>query len=111
MVVVEAVITVRVEVTAPVPVISGEAGFRLQVAGLTAPEGPVTEQARATAPVNPLDGVSVMVEVLPLVAPASMLSAVGFTSRLNVGAGAAVTLTVTDVFTVILPLVPVTLTR
>ena len=59
---------VRVAVTAP-DVTLTEDGM-LQVTGLAAPVGMVvTEQARLTAPVNPLAGVTVMVEVLPVVAP------------------------------------------
>jgi hypothetical protein len=47
-----------------------DAGERLQVAGLVAPEGElVMAQVSVTVPVNVLAGVMVMVEVLPLVAP------------------------------------------
>ena len=108
-VVVAVVVTVRVEVTADVPVMSGVGGLRAQVAGLTAPDGPVTEQASATLPVNPLDGVRVIVEVLPVVAPPSNDKVVGLASMLKVGVGAAVTLAVTVVLAVTLPDVPVTL--
>ena len=53
-----------------------EVGARPQVVGLVAPVGElVTEQVRDTVPVKVLDGVTVMVAVLPLVAP-------GFTLRL-----------------------------
>jgi hypothetical protein len=45
----------------------GEA--RVQVAGLVAPDGPVTAQARATAPLNVPSGVTVTVVVLAVVAP------------------------------------------
>ena len=82
---VEVVVTVSTEVTAPVPDTAGVAGFKPQVAGLTAPAGPVTEQARFTLPVNPPAGVMVRVEVLPVVAPATRLSVVGAAERLKVG--------------------------
>jgi len=66
-------LTVSVEVTAAVPVMLTGVG-RLQVMGLTAPVGAaVTAQLTATFPVNPLVGVTVMVEVFPLVAPGAML--------------------------------------
>jgi hypothetical protein len=42
---------------------------RLQVVGLVAPVGAVTAQVSVTVPVNELPGVTVMVAVLPLVAP------------------------------------------
>jgi hypothetical protein len=66
----DVVVAVRVEVCAAALLIETEVGDRLQVAGLAAPAGElVTEQVRETVPVNELDGVTVMVEVLPLVAP------------------------------------------
>jgi hypothetical protein len=46
----------------------------LQVMGLVAPEGEaVIAQVTATFPVNPLVGVTEMVEVFPLVAPGAIL--------------------------------------
>ena len=48
---------------------------KLHVAGLTAPLGLATEQVRATVPVNPPDGVMVIGEVLPVVAPAAKVIA------------------------------------
>ena len=61
--------TVRVAVAAAVPVKLAVAGT-LQVTGLVAPAGEVvTAQARATEPVSPFDGVTLTVEVLPVVAP------------------------------------------
>jgi hypothetical protein len=42
---------------------------RPQVVGFTAPEGEVTAQTSDTVPVNELDGVTLTVVVLPLVAP------------------------------------------
>ena len=38
----------------------------LHVTGLVAPVGPVTAQLRLTFPVNPPDGVALIVEVLPV---------------------------------------------
>ena len=64
------VATVSVEVTPVVPAArSTDVGPMLQVAGVAAPLGPVTEQVRSTVPVKPLVGATVMVEVplLPLV--------------------------------------------
>jgi hypothetical protein len=77
--------TVSVEVTAAVPVTSGEVGLRLQVAGLVAPLGPVTAQVRFTVPVNPPDGVTEMTEVLFVVAPGTRLRAVGAAVRAKLG--------------------------
>ena len=60
---------VRVEVCAVVPLRVTEGEVKLQVAGSLAAVG-VMAQVRLTVPVNPLaPGVTVMVEVLPLVAP------------------------------------------
>jgi predicted secreted protein len=63
---------VRVAVTADVEEMDTDDGMP-QVTGLVALDGSVvTLQVRLTVPVNPLDGVAVMVEVLPVVAPAAM---------------------------------------
>jgi hypothetical protein len=73
-VVVPVVDAVSVEVCAVVSLIVTEVGERLHVAGLTALEGAVvTEHESATVPVNELDGVTVMVEVLPMVAPGATI--------------------------------------
>jgi hypothetical protein len=73
-VVVEVVVAVRVAVSAVVPLIETEVGERLHVAALTGLERlVVTAQVSATEPVNELEGVTVMMEVLPLVAPALTL--------------------------------------
>jgi hypothetical protein len=70
----EVVVAVKIEVCAAALLIETEAGERLQVAGLVAPEGElVTEQVRATVPVNELAGVMEMEEVLPVVAPGATL--------------------------------------
>jgi hypothetical protein len=66
----DVVAAVRTEVCAAVLLIETEAGDRLQVVGLIAPDGElVTEHARVTVPVNELAGVTVILEVLPLVPP------------------------------------------
>src|SRR5271157_348211 len=67
-VVVEVVLTVSVAVCAVELLIVTEAGT-VHVAGLVAPVGPTTAQVRSTVPVNAPKGVTVMVEVLPVVAP------------------------------------------
>lgn len=103
-------LTVRVEVTAPEPETMAVVGLRLQVAGLVAPVGPVTEQARATLPVKPPDGVTEMVEVLPVVAPPVRLRVVGDALRAKFGTAGAVTVKLTVVVGVRLPDVPVTVT-
>jgi hypothetical protein len=64
---------VNVELCAPAPVMVTELGDNVQVGGSLAAAG-VTEQVRFTAPVNPLDGVTAMATVFPVVAPGSMLS-------------------------------------
>jgi hypothetical protein len=66
----DVVAAVSVDVCAAVPLMVTEAGERLQVAGLVAPEGAVeTAQVSATLPVNEFAGVTVIVAVLPVVAP------------------------------------------
>ena len=76
--------TVKIAVAAAVPVtLTGEG--MLQVTGLIAPDGTVvTAQLRLTLPVNPFDGVTLIVEVLPVVAPAVIVTLVP--ERANVGA-------------------------
>ena len=65
---------VRVAICAVVPLIVTEVGEILHVAGSVAAFD-VNEQLRFTMPVNPPDGVTVMVEVLPVVAPGATLIA------------------------------------
>jgi hypothetical protein len=93
-VVVDVVATVRVSVNAALPVMVTEFDVKLHVAGLVAPVGPATAQVRFTAPVNPFDGVAVMVDVLPEVAPAVTLM-LPLLVRAKLGTAAAVTVTVT----------------
>jgi hypothetical protein len=67
---VDVVATYSVDVCAVAVLNASEVGERLQVAGLTALVGAlVTEQASATVPVKELAGVTVIVDVLPVVAP------------------------------------------
>ena len=77
-VVVAVVATVRVAVPEAVPVIeTGVVAPKLRVGALTAPAGEVvTAAVRATLPVNPPLGVTVRVEVFPVVAPAATVTAV-----------------------------------
>jgi hypothetical protein len=73
-VVVPVVVAVSVALCAVVPLIVTEVGERLQVAGLVAPEGVVViAHESATVPVNEFDGVTVMVDVLPVAAPGAKL--------------------------------------
>lgn len=97
------VFTVSVVVCAAVPVIVTDAGM-LHVAGSLAAVGEM-EQARLTAPVNPFEGVSVIVDVLPVVAPGAMVTAVPEIAR--PGAGAARTLMVSVVVAFTVPEIPV----
>jgi hypothetical protein len=70
----EVVVAVSVEVCAVVLLMVTEAGERLQVAGLVALVGVVVSaQESVTVPVNEFAGVTVMVEVLPEVAPGATL--------------------------------------
>jgi hypothetical protein len=70
-VVVDVVVAVSVDVTAVVLVIETEVGSRAHVVGLTALDGElVIAQLSETVPVNESEGVTVMVTVLSLVAPA-----------------------------------------
>jgi hypothetical protein len=62
------VVRVSADVPAVAPLIVTAAGESAQVAGSLAAAG-VMAQVSATAPVNPPEGVTVIVEVLPVVAP------------------------------------------
>jgi len=95
------VATVNVPLAALAPVMS-TVGVTVQPAGLVAPAGVVvTTQVRSTLPVNPFDGVTVMVAVSPVVAPATKLSA-PLLLRVIAGVGGAVTVIPRLVFAVIL---------
>jgi hypothetical protein len=86
---------VSVEACAPVPATVTELGDNVQVGGSLAAAG-VIEQVRLTAPVNPLDGVTAMATVFPVVAPGSMLSEELPPPTTKVGAAVTVTATVVD---------------
>jgi hypothetical protein len=67
----EVVIAVRVDVTAAVPLIETDVGERLQVGTLVGFETlVVTAQLSVTVPENEFAGVTLMSDVLPVVAPA-----------------------------------------
>jgi len=92
------VFAVRVAVVTPLTLT--EDGT-LHVGGSVAPAGEeVTAQLMVSAPVKPPDGVMVMVDVLPVVAPGLTEMAVLVSVKLGV---AAATLTVTEVVWVIVP--------
>jgi hypothetical protein len=104
--------TVSIPVSAPVPVISTDV-VTPHVAGLVGLDGVVvTAQVKFTLPVNPFDGVTVMVAVSPVVAPAIKLSAPLFVSAIP-GTGGAVTVMLTGVDPVTFPVaesLPLTVT-
>ena len=83
------VVRVRTDVPAVAPLIVTEAGERAQVAGSLAAAGAMA-QVSATAPVNPPDGVTVIVEVLLVVAPGLTVMP-PLLVRAKLGGGAAVT--------------------
>jgi hypothetical protein len=84
---------VSVAVSAEAPVIlTGVVELKLNVGGSWAPVGlDVTAAVSATLPVNPPLGVTVMVDVLPLVAPGLTVTAEPVIAKL--GGTAAVTIT------------------
>ena len=110
MVVVDVVVTVTVAVTAVALTTLTEL-VTPQVAGLTAPDGMVvTAQLRLTMPVNPPLGVTLMVDVLPEVAPAAM-EMLPLLPSVKLGGGTkAVTVMPTTVVCVMAPEVLVTVT-
>ena len=82
--VVEVVVTDIAELMALCPVISSVLGLKLKVAGLVAPFGPPIKTAlKATLPEKPFNGVTPTPTVLPVVAPATTVRAVGLMLRLN----------------------------
>ena len=82
-------VTVSTSVCAAVLLIVTDGDARLHVAGLVAPDGPLTAQVRPTAPVNPPEGVTVIVDVLPVVAPATMGRVAGLDASVMPGTAAA----------------------
>jgi hypothetical protein len=99
------VVIFRVAVCAAAPLIVTEAGLRLQVAESLAAVGE-TEQLRLTAPVRPPAGVTVIIEVFPVVAPGLTVMAPLFESAKPGGIG-AVTVAATVVVWVTEPAIPV----
>jgi hypothetical protein len=75
------VVAVSVAVTADVLEMERDVGERLHVAELLALVGPLTEHERSIVPVNELAGVTVMLEVLPDVAPGLMERLLGLLER------------------------------
>jgi hypothetical protein len=100
------VVIVSVEVWAPLAIVT-EPGDMLHVAG-SLDAFVVNAQDNATVPVNPPEGVTVIVEVLPVVAPGATLM-LPLELIANVPT-AADTATFTVVVSVIEPEVPVTVT-
>lgn len=88
--------TVRVAVPAVVPeMLTGVVEPKLKVGGYCAPVGlEVIEAVSVTLPVKPPAGVTVIVEVFPMVAPGETVTAVPLTVKL--GLTAAVTTTELD---------------
>jgi hypothetical protein len=74
---------VRVPVPAALPaIVRGLVELKLKVGGAEAPLGLVVRAAvRVTLPMKPPAGVTVIVEVLPVVAPAVMLTGVPLTVK------------------------------
>jgi hypothetical protein len=103
------VVTVRVEVSAEAPVMLTEVGDRAQVAGLLAAVG-LMAQVRATLPVNPPEGVTLIVDVLPVVAPAATEMLPLLLKAKEPVLTAVVTVRVTGVVSVVVPEVPETVT-
>jgi hypothetical protein len=97
-----AAVVETVNTSVPEPLTDEDA--REHVAGSLAAAG-LTEQLRLTAPVNPLTAATVIVEVLPVVAPGATVMLPLF-FRVKLWAAAAVTVTLTVVLDVIVPEVP-----
>jgi hypothetical protein len=103
------VLTVSVAVPAVVPLIA--IGEVTEHVGVSVPLVGETAQLKATLPVNPPPGVTVIVDVFPLVAPGeAIVIAPLFVSVTVSVADTAVTITPTVVVAVRLPDVPVTVT-
>jgi hypothetical protein len=98
------VLTVNVEVCDGVI----EAGDRPHVGGSLAPEGlDVIAHVKAIEPLNPPDGITLIVEVFPLVAP-GLTVMLPLLVSVNVDAAAGFTVTLTVVVCTSVPEVPVT---
>ena len=79
----DVVLTVRVVVCAVVPLMVTEVGM-LHVAGSLAAVG-VIAQLRLITPVNPPEGVKLIVDVFPVVAPGATLTAAPVMEKVGVG--------------------------
>jgi hypothetical protein len=100
-----------VDVAAVAPLIVSELELKLQVGGSMAPVGlEVTAQLRLTVavPVNVVGGVTVIVDVFPVVAPGATLTAVPVMVKLPIPVLPPVTVREIGVLAVFEPLVPVT---
>jgi hypothetical protein len=107
------VVTVKVPVPAEASVmLTGVVAPKLKVGRSVAPAGLVAIAAvRATLPVRPPLGVTVIVAVLPVVAPGELMVMAPLLVNAKVGGGTnAVTVTPTAVVCVIAPEIPVTVT-
>jgi hypothetical protein len=107
---VEVVLTVSVEVCAPVPLIVTEVGFRLHVGmSVTLVSVVVTRQVRSTIPVNPFVPATLIAAVFPVVEPGATVKDV---APPDPGArpGSEVTLRSTVVVALSEPEVPVMVT-
>ena len=103
--------TVRVPLAAPLAMVTGDVEPKLKVGGSTALAGLVARTAvRATLPVNPPLGVTVIVVVFPLLAPGELMVIAPLLVSANPGATNADTVMFTIVVIVIPPDVPVTVT-
>ena len=92
----DVVATVKVAVAAVLPVMLTDEGT-LQVAGLAAPAGlELMAQDNPTAPVNPLAGVAVMVDVFPVVAPGVTVTEVPLIVNVGVTDGLMVKVNVVE---------------
>jgi hypothetical protein len=85
------VLIVSVEVCVVLPLIVTEDGERPHVAGSLAAVG-LIEQLKLTVPLNPFEGATEIVTVLPVVAPGSMLIVPPPPLPVKVGAGLTVKL-------------------
>lgn len=104
--------TVSVPVPAVTPVmLTGDVVPKLKVGRSVAPVGLVAiDAAKATLPVKPPLGVTVIVAVLPVVAPGELMVMAPLLVNAKVGGMLAVTVTFTVVVCVIAPDMPVTVT-
>jgi hypothetical protein len=89
------VVMVRVAVCAVVPVIVTAVGAKLHAAGSFAATG-VMVQPRLTVPIYPFDGVTVMIEVFPVVAPRATETDAGVPLTVKLGLTTGFTVRTTE---------------